>query len=239
MSGNVPIEYREAVAAYWRTVVADTLPEADLDRFERELAEHLAYLLETARPHIRASWERAEAILAGGRFKNQFETGTSAGFLDPELRVEIEQRLMGYPSDHPAAGRPIYGYLSDRAFLPQGLGGYGQVVFRLKEDLKARTTFTIGDSIDDTELGTVPTMYPSWVETPEPHSVPPLHAPALGHATRLSRFDLYAEAQYHGGVSTKDLEAIILEESAQRTHSKQIARLKELAPGIRIEFEGG
>jgi hypothetical protein len=50
-------------------------------------------------------------VLEDGRFQNQFETDTSNGILDQELRETDEFRTQGVPIGTPDSEHPIYGYL--------------------------------------------------------------------------------------------------------------------------------
>jgi len=50
-------------------------------------------------------------VLEDGRFQNQFETDTSNGILDQQLRETDEFRTQGVPLGTPDSEHPIYGYL--------------------------------------------------------------------------------------------------------------------------------
>lgn len=100
-------------------------------------------------------------ILKSGRFKTQHETGTTGGLLDPEVRVEFEERTLGVPKDIDVRRRPIYGWIrkqSRRAGLEaEDMSAtssfYGRINFRLRKELKGRTTVTFGDSLGEDRIG--------------------------------------------------------------------------------------
>jgi Protein of unknown function (DUF3626) len=97
------------------------------------------------------------AVVRDGRFKSQFESGASRGYYSPDTRAEHEHEMFGYPEDLPAEKRPIYGYLSGSS--EQQYGGadnYGSVMFRLKDGVNQRTTFTLGDSLANQQMRPVP-----------------------------------------------------------------------------------
>jgi len=106
----------------------------------------------------------AQNILEEGRFKNQYETGTSKGYLGPE-KGSGRDRWEGYLSNgeiqkNPeytfikdgdglpvdlAKERPIYGYLNSEP-AKQLNGTYGHVSFHLEKEVSSRSTFTLGNS---------------------------------------------------------------------------------------------
>jgi len=83
-------------------------------------------------------------------FKNQFETGTSGGFLSNSVRKRAAKALFGCPKDIADEDREKYGALVSN---PSGAGcsagyGYGSCVVTFKKDnLKGRTTYTLTDSL--------------------------------------------------------------------------------------------
>ena len=100
-------------------------------------------------------------ILKSGRFKTQHETGTTGGYLNPEYRVGFEERTLGVPQDIDVRRRPIYGWLRKQSRrggieaedMSLASSIYGRINFRLKKDLKGRTTVTFGDSLGEDRIG--------------------------------------------------------------------------------------
>ena len=126
--------------------------------------------------------------------------------------------MFGLPLDTPPQDRPVYGYLSLgglRAARPREgvmsdgkwqsgdfLSTYGEVQVVLKPSVRARTTASHGDSIDN---GIIPSSVddPSWL--------------SFGAQGRMSTgwdppnpTDLYyTEAQIHGGVRVEDIDEVV------------------------------
>lgn len=98
---------------------------------------------------IRSTPVDAVKILESGRFKSQFEIGTSGGTLSDNMRRKAEHIGLGAPLDLPAERRPIYGYLDTSEIgHPQRVHGYGSVKWVLKNEVRdTRTTVTWGDSL--------------------------------------------------------------------------------------------
>jgi hypothetical protein len=94
-------------------------------------------------------------VLEDGRFKTQFETGTSGGYLGADRREAFEQQWMGVPQDIPHEERPVYGYMqmSRIAGANSVLEQYGKLVVNLKWSVRKRTTVTGGDSMDNSLPG--------------------------------------------------------------------------------------
>lgn len=181
----------------------------------------------------RSVWMRAhpdtfENILEDGRFKSQFETGTSGGLLNNDFRAEHENKVFGYDPTMPDDKRPIYGYATADAdghdVRPgyTGTGGsydtvdqYGNIAIELKPDVRDRTTFTFGDS-----LAVEHPPVPQGAEDVTWHSIRPEAIPmAVNTIHRGDELDIpellhnhfglpYIEAQVHGGVSLKDIEGV-------------------------------
>ena len=89
-------------------------------------------------------------IVADGRMKSQFESGSSGGMFNTVLRRDVEFSQMGVPTDLADELRPIYGFFSDDGYPFGTLAAqcYGPVVVHLKKSVRSRTTITDGDSLD-------------------------------------------------------------------------------------------
>jgi hypothetical protein len=97
-------------------------------------------------------------IVSTERIKNKFEGGATgsvgAGNSDyNNSRKTAEARTFDIDPEAPAASRPVYGYLQhpDRAVSSAASMGmtYGTVQVVLKPSAKERTSYTVGDSLDD------------------------------------------------------------------------------------------
>lgn len=128
----------------------------------REEAEDARDVLQTLVDDSRVwtrlgSYDALEDLVDGDRrLKAQYETDSSSGFFAPDFRREAERVLFGIEPSEPAERAPIYGYLSayDHGNLDEynaaseALMQYGTIAVRLKAEAGARTTFTLGDSLD-------------------------------------------------------------------------------------------
>ncbi len=127
--GLSPDAYRSRVTHEFRQVVAD----ADM--------------------YIRIRPNQFLSVLGDGRFKSQFETGTSGGILDAETRRRVEARVLGLKPNTSAPERPIYGYFSGADFkdfeTPHEVvvKGYGHISVKLKPGVRKRASATGGDSL--------------------------------------------------------------------------------------------
>ncbi len=166
------------------------------------------------------------------RFMSQFETGTSNGLLDLDFykRRIVERNTLGnYDLEmKDNSNRIIYGYLAkpDQVrglYDEQGkcyhLDKYGDVViiFEKTEELKRRTSFTVGDSLDYTgSVRGVPYEKPNgecfaWGR---PRLCLDENYPLKGFdPLNIEEFDalpVYVEAQIHYGVSLKHVARVVL-----------------------------
>lgn len=177
--------------------------------YRRRLLLHLRDLCGEAELRVRLRRDHVATVLADKRLRNQFETGHSAGYFDPEARAALEHRVLGVPMAATPIERPIYGYLSgsdERHALPS----YGTVIATIDPRLRARATFTIGDSLDQTAHARIPAFAPSPLVAPELLSIDArvdlLGASDFANASASSH--RYAEAQIYGGVRLEDLLAL-------------------------------
>jgi hypothetical protein len=166
-----------------------------------------------------------DAILADGRFKSQFETHTSMGLLDNDRRASVEAELFGFGKKHiKDSDRPIYGTLQS-PWDPQKDQGddmannYGNVIVRLKPEVKDRATFTADDSlgkqyvpsrVKDPQLASFIEKYEMSGGPTEDNAQ--TMSSRLGHlasAVTVSHLgSSYVEAQVHGGVKASDISDI-------------------------------
>jgi hypothetical protein len=167
-----------------------------------------------------------EAMGRDGRYRSQFETGTSNGGLTAYPgggRWSWESRIFGAAyDDAPAAERPTYGSLNFRRRTAGGSPRFGSSHLRLRPDTLARTTFCYPDSYTEPDdFGVAAAM--SLIELAE-----------ADHPDDL--LDDYIEAQVHGPVRLdRDVEAVVLDPSFRGT------RVEEIARGLRcqVEWHGG
>jgi hypothetical protein len=129
--------------------------------------KHLQSMVDKGHPCIRVPSHVVHKVLESGRFKSQFETGSSGGTLDPTYRALSERAQFGYPTnrrpeghhdifldhdesdpEHPVHARPIYGYLAHDPIANDKGRYYGEHTLVLhKPTLWHRTSVTMGDSL--------------------------------------------------------------------------------------------
>jgi hypothetical protein len=184
--------------------------------FAKAMDDAIRRVVMKADVYVRTPPGVLKAILHDGRFKSQFESGTSKGYLNNYFRRNHEKKLMSYGSNSPANRRPIYGYLSEGSKSPPGTAQYGSVRIKLKDSVRRRTTFTVGDSIDAIAGGRNPGFYPTPLENPShyadvldqwPDSVRDMN-PTRYTSVNQRVGVRYWEAQVHGGVTLKDIDTV-------------------------------
>lgn len=141
------------------------------------------------------------AMADDGRYRSQFETGTSNGAVSCHPggdRWRWESRLFGSVyDDAPPAARPVYGSLNHRGRPAGGSTRFGSAHLRLNADVLARTTFCYPDSVfEPVDVGTAERC----------------DLAALADADDKDLLDDYIEAHVHGGVDfRRDVEALVLD----------------------------
>lgn len=202
-----------------------------VDRFHARYLHHV----DNSQPAISVPTVVLRHIVRSGRMKSQFETGRSSGDYNPERRSSAEKFWFGYGEDHPDHARPIYGYLTRHPYTDDATHSYGAHTLILhKPRVWHRTTYTGADSLDNRRrIAPVPvTNRHSLHGMPLEHfdlddeMASEMSPEEIGHHMR--RFNPeriadefwrhpddvndinYPEAQYHGGVSLKDVRHVIL-----------------------------
>jgi len=80
-------------------------------------------------------------------FRSQFDTGTSNGMVNHDIRAAEETSVHDiHPEINPRL-RPIYGYVALENLTPFNVSNYGDIRFELNDSVKQRTTMTDGDSL--------------------------------------------------------------------------------------------
>ena len=156
-----------------------------------------------------------EALADDGRYRSQFETGTSNGGLTAHHggdRWRWESRIFGGAYDDALASeRPVYGSLNHRDRPEGGSLRFGSSHLRLQPDALQRSTFCFPDSVFEPEhFGTVAAMTLGDAVDAAAHSDDPL--------------DDYVEAQVHGPVLiAHDVEALVLDPCYRGTEVEAVA----------------
>lgn len=174
-----------------------------------------------------------EALARDGRYRSQFETGTSNGGLTAHPggdRWRWESRLFEgrYDAADPAT-RPVYGALDRHEDPYGGSVRFGSSYLLLREHVLPRTTFCFPDSVFE----------PESVGGPERIEELVALADAAGH----DHLDDYVEAHVHGGVELAvDVEAVVLDPCFREgpVHEAAASMPCEVRfhPGFRVATDG-
>jgi hypothetical protein len=190
--------------------------DLDFDRYVSKLLARLQSWSRATRVQIRMDSEDVQKFLADGRYRNQFETGTSRGALVPARRRLVESVVFGVPSQVHGRYRPIYGYcIGSRPDSPNVIK-YGDAVLCLRGEVNRRTTFTFGDSLDEIALfSRQPPFAPSPIGSPSTDSLDGrLDLLATSTPWQATRYG-YIESQTFGDVSPADVETIVFTQGAE------------------------
>jgi len=160
---------------------------------------------------MRMSWDTLKAIIKDKKFKslNEVETHFGGRFKIEETyrrnRKSLENDTWGIPEN---AQQPIYGYMDQKVTIHRTTGNtfqepsvtaYGDIQIILKDEIKNRTTITLGDSLNSKRI---------------PVEIKEALAGNLSNAQVTSAVDIgaydYYEAQIHGGLSITDIKEIRL-----------------------------
>lgn len=154
--------------------------------------------------------KNVDTLLADGRFKSQFETGTSGAILNTKSRANAEELGLGVPERARAKNRPIYGYLrTNRDFELQG---FGDITFVMRDSVKNRTTVTAGDSLYDFAGGvTTGTPINNPTRTGWGQYIGDIYDYGTGQmdGKTLMRRMQYFEAQMQNGITLNDVSHVI------------------------------
>lgn len=170
-----------------------------------------------------------ELMANDGRYRSQFETGTSNGGLTAHPggdRWRWESRIFaGAYDDGHAAHRPKYGSLNFRGRAIGGSPRFGSAHFRLSARTLGRTTFCYPDSYEEPEHFGIASRVSTLVEMAE-----------ADDSSREESLDDYVEAHVHGELLLdRDVEALVLDPCFRGTQIEaSAARL-----GCPVEWHGG
>ena len=172
-----------------------------------------------------------------GRYRSQFETGTSNGGLGAHPggdRWRWEQRMFGHAyDDAPPAERPKYGALDHRRRPLGGAPRFGSAHLRLTGAVLDRTTFCFPDSVfEPTAVATADRF--GLFSLVERFDQRPLSDEI--EAAEGGLLDDYVEAHVHGPVDlAADVEALVLDPSFRGSP------VEEQAPalGVPVEWHEG
>jgi hypothetical protein len=181
-------------------------------------------------------------MISSGEFKNRFEGGTGGAGKGnrkyAEARLKGERELFGIHEDAPASERPAYGFIEHNDRLTSTAAdigeNYGRSHVVLKDEAKARTTFTVGDSLDDRRgynshaSAVNDPILPAVIQDGDPSVVPGKIADdwrvnlAGGHVASPR----YIEAQVFGKITLADIKEIRVPVGVnlKPAHEKKLAK---------------
>jgi hypothetical protein len=211
------------------------------DAYIKRAEERLEKIATMGTPTVRVDEYAFSRITTEGRFKTQFETQHSNGYLAPDYRASAERKGLGAPLNLDPTKRPIYGYLeppNQEWGSDWGVNQYGDIRMVLSRDAVAnRTYFTLGDSLGGFEgehfYGT-PLSKPG-IEALEARA----QFMAKTDKDFFQSFYGYAEIQVKDGLSITDVEKVILPSGKRSYFENQGATyLQELKKhGIKIIWD--
>ena len=244
--GAMPEPARLVSEANSRTRLAEVAKEYNLDakEFEAFIDKSVRRWVapENTEVCVAISPSRLGHVLDDGRFKSQFETGRSGGLLNTDVRARAESNLFGLDKDTDPTLRPIYGFLKTKeAGLPRAINQYAReskskesaksyVV--LKSEVRERSTFMMGDSLDMTGAGRDSEFAKNTLFTPSPLNDPaPLRSgysramrnkPATMYEAQLS----YTEVQVHGGLKIDQISEVVFDRQPAKVMVKRLEKNK-------------
>ncbi len=227
---------------HWRErlIANEGMSPTQADVYIKQAEERLEKIANMGTPTVRVNEYAFNRITKDGRFKTQFETQHSNGYLAPDYRSSAELKGLGAPRNLDPTHRPIYGYLeapNDEWGSKWGVDQYGDIKMILDRDAVAnRAYFTLGDSLggfDAENFIATPLTKPS-VEALESTA----QLLARSDAEFFQSFYGYAEMQIKDGVTLADLAEISIPESKrtyfETTFPTTLREMRDL--GIRITW---
>lgn len=191
-----------------------------VEAYKAVLQDLVEKMIEKSKGHIAIRHNTILPLIFApdGRFKSQFETGTSGGALSSTSRSCTEYGYFGFKNDlkFEAEKRPIYGYMTNQqtGWTGEGdspsVGHYGDTFCKIKDEkFKSSATFTVGDSLH---------RYDHQAATPvgKPHFTSFGVAPSKTEIDRIKKYISgeisslrnYIEVQYHDQLQLSDIETV-------------------------------
>lgn len=240
-----------------KSLYEQQFPGVDVEKFVKS---KLKPIIDKSQLRVRIpSTDVLDKILDEG-FKNMMEVGKSSVDSDVDLRKSVSGQLFGFdPSQASASDFEIYGYLHDDIDADlndeNDISAYGGIVVELKkENLKDRTTFTVGDSLElsasarvaeriGREAGPGLLVRPSKItdisstsmlmeDISRLYSSRYRNVKTVEEFKEIFPFTPYIEAQFHGRVKPSDIASVTIEwpeaETLWNTDPEDLKVTKEL-----------
>jgi len=225
-----------------------------VEEYKRKLQEKITEFVQSSECFIAVHSQRdrdksvMEKIFNDGKFKTQFETGTSEGALSPSSRMNAEYSYFEFPKERGKGlddKRPVYGYFSTHESgvinqegkipPPNHVSQYGDVSFKIKKSsAMKKATITFSDSLGRAgDQSATPYAMPHF--TSFLSSMPSGEDPiafldkAIRNKTCGNRYS-YVETQYHGGLTLDDVESLNITPGSFRGESGD--KMKKLSSAV-------
>jgi len=181
-------------------------------------------------------------VFEDGIFKNQFETNTSQGMLNHQMRIDTEALQHDIWVDAKATDRPVYGYIAknESDIITPSTESYGSYRVVFKPSIKSRTTFTYGDSLGGSS------RLVSYLPIPVEGNLKPnqiFKALTSNDLKKINREvpiihpDIYSEAQIFGPLKIEDIESIHFTNPPEEWAHWELDQLKEILKKHNIELK--
>ncbi|MBL1177661.1 Rho termination factor N-terminal domain-containing protein [Pantanalinema sp. GBBB05] len=226
--------------------------KADLEKefgkeFVAKAEKNFQKIVDESDVFVRVPDSAIDKIIGAGRFKSSFEAGRKGKDYN-KRRGQTEDAMFGYGADTDPTKRPIYGYLGEKEFdgsswSQTGPGQYGNVVVRLKSDVKTRASVTDNDtwnaslpssatSVSAASLAGGRTAHMNVVKVSISKDDPMTRdeaekglqaaADAKGVSDFLSKkMSPYIETHIHGGLGTSDIGEVIFTNGSKPSKKMQ------------------
>lgn len=212
------INFKNHTKKWEDDVVSNILNKKEIEKVD----EYMKSLIDENEFAMRRKVGTLEKIVSDGRFKTQFETGTSGGTLDMSTRTRGANQLFGEGQDFVEDRfREKYGYLGESDFIKDNkrtkAKQYGDCVIHFKKEaLEKRTTFTIDDSLgsaicNEIVAGDINNPRANGIDM---ESIDVIHSMIKNNLPKNLQTFLdetearYFELQYHGELSVDDISEI-------------------------------
>jgi hypothetical protein len=251
-------EYMKLVHANQKSDVAwfADMHGMSVKEYEDAVAAKIQAAVDADVVSIRYPQSSLEKILDDGYFKTVHASGrTEVGYIaqDPSLervqmyigmRAKYEEEAFGYPLDLAPELRPVSGYIAPLTEDDAAARGFGDARIILKDDVRARSTMTVSDSLqndhvlprpmNDVHYDVVPFAageergFPRdmWASMIDPLSKGDLSDTPLA----------YMEAQIHGGLKSSDIAEVIFNDGHIPSEALQ-AKLADAGIPWRMESD--
>lgn len=211
--------------------------EGTPEEIATKIEGYIKFWTEKSHVSVRVQEKDFDSVFEKGLL-TQFDTGTSGGMFNPNKRKIAESSIMNAPIDLENHKRPRYGYLDVGNEKIYGEAIYGDIQLVMKDDVKKRSTMTVGNSLDATVVGgrikASPLLKPSAASVSENDSRFMVTAVENSHPSNWLEYGFnYFEVQIQGPVTMKDVSKVILHKNSGLSDDMW-DKLEQM--GIEVEF---